>query len=384
MADRVEIQGFCDGQFASVGRVFADNFEFCSEVGASCAATINGEYVVDIWGGHADKARTRPWEKDTIVNVFSSTKVMTAVAAMLLVDRGQLDLDAPVASYWPEFAQGGKEKMPVRNLLSHTAGLPGFDVPVTQEVLYDWERATGLLAAQVPWWQPGTHSGYHSVTQGYLVGEVIRRITGRSPGSFFREDIARPLEADFMIGLTDKDDHRVAEMVTTAPLPPDDTGNVQPEPGSIRDRVMSNPRGGLDAVNEVSWRRAEIPAANGHGNARSIARVGSALACGGTLDGFRLLGLPTIEMMLEEQSYGPDLVLGDVLRFGLGVELNCRERYLGPNPRTFSWGGAGGSIIIVDLDARACFAYCMNRMGRGAHFRDPRNMPLVQAFFSSL
>ncbi|MFC2038220.1 serine hydrolase domain-containing protein [Chloroflexota bacterium] len=384
MAGRVEIQGYCDDRFASVKRVFADNFEYCSEVGASFAATVAGEVVADLWGGYADEARTRPWEEDTIVNVFSSTKVIAAVCALVLVDRGQLNLDEPVATYWPEFAQAGKEKIPVRYLLSHTSGVAGFEEPITTETLYDWELATGLLARQAPWWEPGAHSGYHSLTHGYLLGEVVRRVTGKTIGTFLREEVAGPLNAGFYIGLPEECDNRVADVIQPAQLLPGDPGFTEPEPGSIRGKVMANPARGLDAANDVGWRRAEIPAANGHGNARAIARIGTALACGGELDGVRLLGMPTIEKMIEGQSYGADLVLGDILRFGLGVELNCRERYLGPNPRTFSWGGAGGSMVVVDLDARACWAYTMNRMGRGAHFRNPRNLALSQAFFASL
>ncbi|MDA0365193.1 MAG: serine hydrolase, partial [Chloroflexi bacterium] len=157
----------------------------------------------DLWSGFADEARTRPWERDTIINVYSTTKTMTALCALMLADRGELDLHAPVARYWPEFAQNGKGAIEVRHLLSHSSGLSGWEQPLTVHDLYDWEKATTLLAAQAPWWEPGTASGYHSLTQGYLVGEVIRRVSGRSPGTFFREEVAEPLGADFHIGLPD-------------------------------------------------------------------------------------------------------------------------------------------------------------------------------------
>ena len=186
MKNSIKINGFCDEQFERVKNAFVRNFKSDLEVGASFAATINGKFVIDIWAGHADAAKTSPWEQDTIVNVYSTTKVMTVLCTLMLVDRGLLDLDAPVAKYWPEFAQAGKEKLPVRYLFSHTAGLPGFDEKIPIEALYDWDRIINLLAAQKPWWKPGTKSGYHAITHGYLLGELIRRITGKTVGTFFR------------------------------------------------------------------------------------------------------------------------------------------------------------------------------------------------------
>ncbi|GAJ14706.1 unnamed protein product, partial [marine sediment metagenome] len=196
MTNTVEIHGHCDQRFSSVKEAFAENFKSGEEVGASFAATIDGEFVVDIWAGYADAAETRPWERDTIVNVYSTTKVMTALCVLMLVDRGQLELDAPVALYWPEFAQAGKENLPVRYLLSHSAGLAGFSESIPIEALYDWDRIINMLAAQEPWWEPGTQSGYHAVTSGYLWGELVRRITGKTLGTFFREEVALPLKAD--------------------------------------------------------------------------------------------------------------------------------------------------------------------------------------------
>jgi len=377
MAMPIAIQGYCDPRFSKVKEAFQKNFDSGLEVGASVAVTVDGKFVVDLWGGYADAARTRPWKQDTIANVYSTTKVMTALCALMLIDRGQLDLDAPVARYWPEFAQNGKEKMPVRYLLSHQAGLAGFEAAITDDTLYDWGRATSLLAAQKPWWEPGTASGYHGITMGYLVGEVVRRITGKTLGTFFREEVAIPLNADFYIGLPEKYDRRVAELIPAPALKPGDPGYAAPDPDSIRGRSMKslNP----NQANETAWRRAEIPAANGHGNAHSVARVGAALACGGELDGVRLLKLATIEKALEEQCDGTDLVLGDHIRWGLGVELNIKERPHSPNPRTFSWGGAGGSIIVVDLDAKLSWSYVMNRCSQGAHFKDQRNRAIAQA-----
>ena len=386
MSEKVVVHGTCSKRFASVKETFAANFDSGFEVGACFAATVDGKSVVDIWGGYADAAGTRAWERDTIVNLFSATKIMTALCAWILADRGQLDFDAPVAKYWPEFARNGKDKILVRHILSHSSGLSGFGEPVTVEILCNWGRTTAILASQKPFWTPpGKQSGYHGLTQGYLVGEVVRRITGKTVGTFFGEEVAEPLKVDFHIGTGPEYDGRIAELVPPPVLKAGDPGFVAPEPGSVRALSTANgPAAGLGIGNRVDWRRAEIPAANGHGNARAMARVGAALACGGTLDGVRLLGLSTIERAMEEQCIGNDLILGDEIRWGLGVELNTKRRPIGPNARTFSWGGAGGSMLVVDLDARASWAYAMNRGSQGPHFKDTRNQALAKAFYAAM
>lgn len=359
MTDSVEIHGHCDDRFSAVRDAFAKNFEDGLEVGASFAATIDGETIVDIWGGWADGEQTRPWERDTIVNVYSTTKVMAALCMHMLVDRGLLDLDAPVADYWPEFAQAGKENLPVRYLLSHQSGLSGIVEPLTIEEFYDWDYTVGLLAAQEPLWEPGTRSGYHSITFGHLLGEPLRRITGKTMGTFFREEVAEPLGADFHIGFGEEHDSRVGRLIPPEVPRPE---NPDIDPNSKLAKAMQNP--GLVAENswDRAWRAAEIPAANGHGNARSVARVASALACGGELDGVRLLGIETIEKAIEEQCYGKDIVLLQPIRWGLGWGLTSKEMPIGPNPRTFFWGGWGGSAVVMDLDAKMSFAYVMNKM----------------------
>jgi CubicO group peptidase (beta-lactamase class C family) len=359
---------------------FAKNFADGLEVGASFAATINGEYVVDIWAGCADAAGTRPWERDTIVNVYSTTKVMTALCTLMLVDRGQLDLDAPVARYWPEFAQAGKEKIPVRYLLSHQSGLAGFVEPTPPEALYDWDRIVNQLAAQRPLWEFGTHSGYHALTFGYLLGEVLRRITGKTLGTFFREEVAEPLGADFHIGLDERHESRVGELIPP-PIPRAEEQTL--DPNSELGRAMANPPLSAHDSRDRAWRAAEIPAANGHGNARSVARIGTALACGGELDGVRLLSMATIEKAIEEQCYGEDLVLGTPIRYGLGFGLNSPDMPVSPNPRAFYWGGWGGSAVVMDPDAKLCFAYVMNKMMSGA-LGDTRVVGPALGLFSAL
>ncbi|MFW9876001.1 MAG: serine hydrolase domain-containing protein, partial [Candidatus Thorarchaeota archaeon] len=350
MTKDIEVHGTWDEGLEPVKDAFLKNFEDGLEVGASLAITIEGKYVMDIWAGYADEAKTRPWQHDTIVNVYSTTKVMTALCVLMLVDRNLLDIDAPVAKYWPEFGQKGKEDLPVRYLLSHTAGLPGFDEQLQPEMLYDWDQICSFLASQKPWWEPGTKSGYHSITFGYLLGELVRRITGRSVGTFFREEVADPLKADFHIGLSEENDYRVGELIPPAPIDSSNIGEVSPN--SISLKVLLNPvLTGRETLTR-EWRSAEIPASNGHGNARSVARIGAALACGGELDGVKLLSLRTIEKAIEEQSYGTDLVLNGPIRFGLGYGLVSKDMPISPNPRAFYWGGWGGSHLTMDLDAK--------------------------------
>lgn len=371
-----DIHGYCDRSFQAVEERFARNFELGLEVGASFAATIDGEYVIDLWGGYSNAAKTTPWERDTITNVYSTTKVMTTLCVLILVDRGQLDLDAPVADYWPEFAQAGKGRILVRWLLSHSAGLSGFDELLPLEALYDWDRIVGILERQQPWWEPGTQSGYHMVTFGYLAGELVRRISGKSIGSFFHEEVAVPLGTDFHIGLSEKHDVRVAEMIPPPPMKP-----AQIEPGSIAARTLFNPPV-MPGYSDRAWRAAEIPASNGHGNARSAARVGSLLACGGELGGHALLSKATIDRAIEEQSNDVDLVLGLPIRWGLGFGL-ANEKINFLSPRSFYWGGLGGSWLEMDPDSRVCFSYVMNKLEINSG-GDPRMYALREALFSGM
>ncbi|MCG8589149.1 MAG: beta-lactamase family protein [Proteobacteria bacterium] len=373
-----EVSGHCDRRFRSVRDTFAGHFDQGLEVGASVAISVDGESVVDLWGGFADAAGTRPWQRDTLVNVYSTTKAMAVTSTLWLVDRGELDLDAPVARVWPEFAQAGKEGVLVRHVLAHTSGVAGWDQKLTVPDIFDWDRMVALLAAQAPWWEPGTQSGYHAFTHGFLLGEIVRRVSGRTLGTLFREEIATPLGADFHIGLAQEHEGRVGEMIPAAPL-----GAGPLEPGSVAARVLSNPHLTGDAANQREWRAAELPASGGQGNARSVTRVASMLACGGMLDGVRILRAETVEKILEEQSYSTDLVLGRPARWGLGFALTSKELPLGPNPRAFGWGGWGGSLVLVDLDARVAFSYVMNRMGNTT-VGDNRGLSLALAMLASL
>jgi CubicO group peptidase (beta-lactamase class C family) len=349
--------GTCDPAFEAVRDAFVANFDAGGELGASVAVTVNGEFVVDLWAGLA-APDGRPWERDTIVNVYSSTKTMASLCVLMLADRGKLDLDAPVAKYWPEFAQNGKEGVLVKHVMAHSAGLPGFDPPLEIIDLYDWKKCCDNLAAQAPWWEPGTAVGYHAGTQGYLQGELVRRIDGRTLGTFFREEVAEPLGADFHIGLDAAHDHRVAELVPPKHLMRE---AYVGEPGSVAARMGIGPQ--LDATEPRTraWRAAEIPAGNGHGNARSMARIHSVLACGGALGDVRLLSEKMLARVLEVQIEGTDLTNNMPMRFGMGYGLPSELVPL-PSERAFFWAGWGGSVAVIDLDARMSVAYAMNRM----------------------
>jgi len=472
MSEKIEIYGKCDARFEAVKSALRKNFEEGMDVGASFAVMINGEYVVDLWGGYKDKEKTQPWEKDTICNVFSTTKVPTALCTMMCVDRGLLDLDENVAKYWPEFAQNGKENILVRHILSHTSGLAGIDEPMTWSAFYDWDKMIKLLEAQKPWWEPGTKSGYHAITQGYLLGELVKRVTGKSIGTFLREEIAEPLNIDFHVGLQEEQISRVSNMIPAPPSaiiyhlifgfifewankselikkeienvekyveidfgdqnilriaisnnnislkkneiekPPDckfivakgkagiilsllSTLNEQAEfvsanmkiEGKIEDikwiknlfeliakeiikadllflRQALNPidyEGLHKRAKERLWQISEIPAGNGHGNARAIAKIASIIACEGELDKKRFLSKETVEKMLEEQIHDTDLIIQVPVRRGLGVSLKGNYR-LYPNDRTCYGGGAGGSSMIMDLDNKMGIGYIMNQM----------------------
>ncbi len=383
----IEIHGHCDPHFSAVKEAFADNFRIRGDIGASFAATIDGKFVIDIWGGYADANRTRPWKRDTLACLYSTTKAMTALCALILVDRGQLDLDAPVARYWPEFAQAGKQDLLVRYLLSHQSGLAGFDEEIPVEALFDWERVVDLLAAQKPWWSPGTQSGYHAITQGYLVGEVIRRITNKTVGRFFQDEIAIPLQVDCHIGLAQSDDYRVAEMIPPPTLQPGKPQFVGSASLSETERKAMYPLIGETNPIVVSrtraWRAAEIPSGNGYGNAHSIARMASMMACG-EVDGMQLLTLPTIEIAFQEQCYGIDYILKLPIRWALGFVLVSKEMPFGPNPHTLFGGGGGGSAVIIDRDARLSLAYVMNNCLGSAVEGDDRALALGRAMYAAL
>jgi CubicO group peptidase (beta-lactamase class C family) len=371
-----DIQGTWDPRYEQVATALSASLDAGTDTGASVAVLIGGEPVVDIWGGTVDEAGSAPWAEDTLVNVWSMTKTMTFLCALMLADRGELDFYAPVARYWPEFAAAGKEAVEVRHLMAHTAGLPGWDEPMQPEDLADWDKCTSLLAAQAPWWEPGTASGYHLISQGYLIGEVVRRITGVSIGTWFASEVAGPLGADFFIGLPESEEPRVSVVI---PPPPMDLAQLNPTDLIIR--AATNPP--LDATypSHRWWRAAEIPAANGHGNARSVAMVQSIIAGRGEARGVRLLSEEGCDRVFDEQISGTDLILGYDLRFGMGYGLSSSLMPIGP--RACYWGGYGGSLIVMDQDAGMTICYAMNRMG-DAIMGDLRGFGIVAAAVAGL
>ncbi|MFI5317493.1 MAG: serine hydrolase domain-containing protein [Myxococcota bacterium] len=385
-ATPARVEGDCAKRFARVREVFEQSFA-SGEVGASVAVALDGELVVDLWGGHRDAARAKPWQRDTIANVYSTTKGMTAICANRLVEAGRLDLDAPVASYWPEFAQAGKGNIPVRWLLCHKAGLAAIREQLPRGAHRDWKFMTQALAAESPWWEPGSAHGYHALTYGYLVGEVVRRIDGRSLGAYFREELSAPLGLDFHIGFGPGLDARAAEILPAPPSPPgvpNPFAAAAQNPESLVGRVFANPALGPGEVNTREWRAAGISAANGHGTARGLARIYGALATDGALDGVQVLSPAQIARANTEHAFGLDQVLAPLhSRFGLGFMLTQPMIPFGPNPRSFGHPGAGGSIAFADPDGRLGFAYVMNQMQMGLG-GDARGFRLVAEVYEAL
>ena len=357
-----DTHGWTAPGFEGVRDAFDKNFADGAEVGAAFSAYHRGQKVVDVWGGIADQATGRAWEEDTIIPVFSTTKGMTAICANQLAQQGRLDTDAPVATYWPEFAANGKEAITTAQVMGHTAGLPGFSPAIAAETLYDQDACAANLAAQAPWWEPGTMSGYHLISQGYLEAEVVRRITGRTIGTYFREEVAEPLGADFHIGLPESEEGRVG-YVTPPADPLGVVAGMDPESIAVRAGTSCPITG--NEQNTRAWRAAEIPAAGGTGNARSVARVHAMLANGGSLDGVRILSPEGVDRIFVEQCHQTDAVLGVRMRLGTGFGLMNDLVPLSPNPRSCFWGGWGGSICVVDVDAGVSAAYVMNKMATG-------------------
>ena len=379
------IGGRCEPGFERVLEAFTRTFTDRNEVGASVAVTVEGETVVDLWGGFADAALTRPWQRDTIVVVYSCTKGMVALAAHMLADRGLLDLEAPVVRYWPEFGEAGKAQIPVKWLLTHQAGLPLIEESLHPGASLEWDTMVHALERQAPMWEPGTKHGYHTGTFGWLVGEVVRRVAGVSVGQFVREEIAQPLGVDFFIGFGPEEDHRVADMIVSAPLSP---GSGVPASVADRGEIASRsfrsspPKEGV-GINHREMRAAEIPAGNGHGNARSFARIYGALACGGEIGGVRLVSAETVEKARAEQVCGRDAVLDIDTRRSLGFVLPLGEAGDVRGENAFGHSGMGGSAAWADPDVRVGFGYVTNSMWTGPDV-DPRASGLAEAVYVSL
>lgn len=376
------LQGFCDERFHRLRQQFATNLERGEELGATVFVDLGGRPVVDLWGGFQDRDRTVPWSRDTIVNLWSTTKTVTCLAALMLIDRGEVDAFAPVARYWPEFAANGKAGIQIRHLLAHTSGVSGWERPFGTEDMYDWEKSTALLAQQAPWWAPGTAAGYHARNQGHLIGEVVHRVTGQMLKDFVATEIAAPLRADFQIGAREEDWGRIAEIIPPPPMPAFDLSSRSADDPMVK--TFFGPPPSARAANTPGWRRADIGAANGHGNARSVARIMSAITLRGTVDGASLLSPGIFDLVFRQQANGRDLVLDLPLRRGIGYAFPsaATAAYL-PEGRICFWGGWGGSQIIMDLDRQLTIAYVMNKMGTGI-LSSPRSEAYVNAIYGAL
>jgi len=386
----MDLHGSWEPRFAAVREAFADNFRTRGETGGAVCLVWHGNVVADLWGGRAGPGR--PWRQDTLVNVFSVGKGLIAACVARLMGERRLDADAPVARYWPEFGAAGKAAVTLRQVLSHQAGLPALRAPLPDGSALDWARMTSTLAAEAPWWPPGSGHGYHVNTFGFLAGEVVRRATGKTVGAVLREDIAGPLGADVHIGLAAAEHGRVAEFAWPEPtVPPEGRPPSSPPtspPLADQRRMIANAYAnpadlsGIGLVNTAAWRAAEVPSANAHATAAGVARVYAALAAGGTLGGVRVVDPSALADAVTEHVYGSDLVLQRPSRFGLGFQLTQPERPLGPGPRAFGHFGAGGSLGFCDPDAGVAFAYVTGQMG--PRWQNPRNRALIDAVFACL
>jgi len=377
----VEIEGYVAPGLETVRDAFAGNFARTGdyqEIGASLCVYRKGERILDLWGGHADKARTRAWSADTLVNVWSTTKLAAAVCVALLVDRGLIAYGQPVAEVWPAFAQAGKGEITIAQVMSHQAGLPGFAEPTTLDDLYDWDLICGRLAAQAPVFAPGSANSYHAATYGFLAGEIVRRAGGKTLGVLFCDEIAGPLAADFHIGLPASEESRVAELL--APKTPFDFGSREMAPSAVM--ALTNPEQDPTRPNTRAWRAAELPALNGQASARGVARLAAMLAGGGALDGVRILSGSTVEAMSAIACDRVDLMLGFNPQWGMGVIHNLIGAY-GANPRTYGHSGWGGSFGCADPDADIAIGYVVNQMGSEL-VGDPRGAGLAAALYAAL
>ena len=381
----MQVQGHFELQFEAVRDAFAALFDDPQERGAALCIQVGGQTVVDLWAGTSDKDASEAWHTDTILNLFSCTKTFTAVTALQLVAEGKLELDTPVARYWPEFAAAGKQAVTLRQLLSHQAGLPALRTLLPAEALYDWQLMVDALAAETPWWEPGTGHGYAAITYGWLIGELLRRADGRGPGESIVARVARPLGLDFHVGLADEEFYRVAHIARGKGNMGDEAAQrllkvTMREPEALSTRAFTNPPSVLTSTNKPEWRRMQQPAANGHGNARSLAGFYS-----GLLDG-SLLESELLDELTRQHSLGMDKTLLTQTRFGLGCMLDQPDvpnATFGLGSRAFGHPGAGGSVGFADPERDVAFGFAVNTLGPYV-LMDPRAQKLVRVLGSCL
>lgn len=378
----IEAQGTVKGGFEAVKEAFEANFspdQEAPDIGASFAVYHKGDLVVDLWGGHADKAKTRPWTTDTVSNVYSTTKGVAAACTTLLESRGLLDYGALVTRYWPEFGQAGKDRVTVEQMLAHQAGVSGLRVPTTIEDVFDWDLMVDRIARAEPLWAPGTTSGYHAITWGFLAGELVRRIDGRSIGTFLREELAGPLQADVFIGLPESEDHRYAEIAK----PLGEQTQSLAEMTEILKLTLGNPVIEGEVPNRREWRAAEIPAAGGMANALGLARLYAPFANGGAFGGRQYYTPEALQRATALRFEGVDMNLGVPVRWSAGFFGNNPARWYGPNDAAFGHSGWGGSCGFCDPVNGLSVGFAMNQMDANLN-GDPRTIRLIDALYASL
>lgn len=384
MISDTPIQGFCVPEFQAVKNAFVRNFEEHGELGAACCLYVDGDLVVDLWGGWADKKKTRAWQADTLSGFYSVGKALVSLCALHVCDQYSIDIDAAVSDVWPEYGQLGKEGTTLRDFLTHRAGMPAIREDLPAEALFDWTQMVDALASQAPYWEPGTEHGYHTNTFGLLVGEFVRRVSGLSVGQYLQKFIAGPLEADVHFGLSDADLRRGAELDWPEEknlLAAFDAEQELDEFGQMMVQGYSNPYGfsSLGVLNSAAWRQAEIPSANGYGTAKGLARIFWALANGGKQGDLRIINEASLKEAYRVQCDGEDKILRKDIRWGLGFQLTHPNRLLGPNPNSFGHFGNGGSLGFSDPDARLGFGYTLNRIVRD--WGSPQNRALIRAIY---
>jgi CubicO group peptidase (beta-lactamase class C family) len=373
----VEINGFAQPRFSAVREVFAASFEAGQELGARFSVVERGELVLDLWGGFADRQRARPFDARTLTPVFSTTKAIAALLIARLVDQGRLDYAQPVADVWPEFAQAGKEAITMEQVMSHQDGLSGFPDEMEPSLWFDWDAICAKLAAMAPLWPPGSASGYHPITFGYLTGEIFRRVDGRTMGTALREDLAQPFDLDLWIGLPDAEHSRVADLQRPSALP--NFGEINEATKAAFLTPWSSPAG----RGQAEWRRMEIPSANGHATAQALARLMGALANDGWLDGETILSPALIAEASRERIHGQDLVLPFVMSWGAGFMRNAPVKVWGAGEDTFGHSGWGGSCAFADPRAGLGGAYVMNKQSTDL-IGDVRAKRLIEAVYAAL
>ena len=378
------ISGTCDISFAAVKEAFQNNFAQHGEIGAAVHITVNGKMVVDLWGGFAAPSSDRLWLDHQLVNAFSVGKGVTAVVAAQCVARGDFSYDSLVTDFWPQFASHGKEVLTIRDLLGHRAGIPAVRPRLPRGAMFDWDQMTGALAAERPWWAPGSAHGYHVNTFGFLIGEVIRRATGLTVGQLIQRDIATPLGADIYLGAPRNLHPRMADFEWPGAPPTEDVPDGMDEAQTMQFNTYSNPSGlsGAGVVNSAQWRSAEMPSTNLHASARGVATLYTALAHGGTFNDVSVLPSSVLTEATSEVSHGDDQVLARTSRFAHGFQIPIPERGFGPHPESFGHYGAGGSVGFADPVSHVGFGYVMNQMG--PRWQNPRNKALIEALYSSL